>query len=54
MKTKDEAFGIFKVWLTDVENQTGNKIKYLRLDNGLEYPSNEFTEFCTKLYLVLH
>jgi hypothetical protein len=29
-----------------VENQTGRKVKYLRIDNGLEYRDIEFLEFC--------
>lgn len=29
-----------------MENQTGRQIKVLRTDNGLEYLSEEFTEFC--------
>ena len=29
-----------------VENQTGKKIKVLRLDNGGEYTSHAFGEFC--------
>jgi hypothetical protein len=30
-----------------VENQTGKKIKVLRSENGGEYASTEFVEFCT-------
>jgi transposase InsO family protein len=29
-----------------VENQTGKKIKVLRTDNGGEYTSKEFMDFC--------
>ena len=29
-----------------VENKTGKKIKVLRLDNGVEYTSDSFDEFC--------
>ena len=29
-----------------VENQIGKKIKILRTDNGTEYESNEFNDFC--------
>jgi transposase InsO family protein len=31
-----------------VENQTGRKIKVLRSDNGGEYTSTKFREFCTQ------
>ena len=36
MKQKFDLFGIFKKWKVQVENQTGRKIKYIRIDNGLE------------------
>jgi len=29
-----------------VENQIGNKIKILRIDNGTKYESNEFNDYC--------
>jgi transposase InsO family protein len=29
-----------------VENQKGKKIKVLRSDNGVEYASNDFKDFC--------
>ncbi|KAI5317980.1 hypothetical protein L3X38_037687 [Prunus dulcis] len=37
MKQKSEVFAKFKEWKTEIENQTGRKIKYLRSDNGGEY-----------------
>jgi transposase InsO family protein len=46
MKNKSEAFNKFKQWKALVENQTGKKIKRLRTDNGLEFCSSEFDEFC--------
>lgn len=36
LRSKDEAFENFKAWITEVENQTGNKVKHLRTDNSLE------------------
>jgi transposase InsO family protein len=30
-----------------VENQTGRKIRVLRSDNGGEYTSKEFEDYCT-------
>ena len=42
-----------------MENQTGNKIWVLRTNNGGEYTSNEFMEYCSiegikKEHIVLH
>ena len=31
-----------------MENQTGKKIQVLWTDNGGEYTSNEFMEYCSK------
>ena len=41
-------FATFKKWKTEVENQTGLRVKSLRIDNGAEYDSQEFKEFCAK------
>jgi transposase InsO family protein len=46
LKTKDEVFDQFQEFKALVENQTGKKIKVLRSDNGGEYTSNEFKDFC--------
>jgi len=46
MRTKDEVFSKFKEFKDQVENMTGKKIKVLRIDNGGEYTSNEFIDFC--------
>jgi transposase InsO family protein len=46
LKTKDEVFRRFQEFKSLVENQIGKKIKVLRLDNGGEYTSNEFKDFC--------
>ena len=32
-----------------MENQTRKKIKILRTDNGTEYESNEFNDFCSEV-----
>jgi transposase InsO family protein len=46
MNTKDEVFSWFQEFRAQVENQTGKKIKVLRSDNGGEYTSNDFKDFC--------
>jgi transposase InsO family protein len=46
MKTKDEVFSHFREFKTQVENMTRKKIKVLRTDNGGEYTSSEFIDFC--------
>ena len=35
-------------WKTEVENQTGLKVKSLKSDNGGEYDSQEFKDFCSE------
>jgi transposase InsO family protein len=46
MKTKDKVFSRFQEFKALVENQTGRKIKTLRSDNGGEYTSKAFKDFC--------
>ena len=48
LEHKDQTFESLKVFKAFIENQTNLKIKMLRLDNGGEYSSNEFNEFCAK------
>jgi transposase InsO family protein len=45
-RTKDRVFTIFKDWVAIVENRTDRKLKGLRSDNGGEYKSDEFVQFC--------
>ena len=54
LKHKNEAFSTFKEWKFLIENQTGKKIKRLRKDNGLEFCSNEFNDFCKKEGISRH
>jgi hypothetical protein len=46
MKTKGQVFSRFQEFKALVENQTRKKIRVLRSDNGGEYTSKEFMEFC--------
>ena len=46
LKNKSKAFETFKAFKYLVENKTDLKIKFLRLDDGGDFTSNEFEEFC--------
>jgi transposase InsO family protein len=53
MKTKDEVLFKFKEFKVLVENQTGEKIKVLRFDNGGEYTSKDFDDFCREARITM-
>jgi len=42
------VFSVFKRWKMEVENQTDLKVKSLISDNGGEYDSQEFKDFCSE------
>jgi transposase InsO family protein len=46
LKSKDEVFNKFKEFKALIENLSKRKIKILRSDNGGEYTSKEFVNFC--------
>jgi transposase InsO family protein len=46
LKSKDEVFSEFKEFKALIENISKRKIKILRSDNGGEYTSKEFVNFC--------
>jgi transposase InsO family protein len=46
LKTKDEVFSKFTEFKALIENLSEKKIKILRSDNGGEYTSKEFVNFC--------
>lgn len=54
LKHKDEVFKHFKQWKAMIENQTKKKIKRLRTNNGLEFCSTEFDEFCKNEGIIRH
>nr|GEY04925.1 retrovirus-related Pol polyprotein from transposon TNT 1-94 [Tanacetum cinerariifolium] len=48
LKSKSEVFNTFKKWKATVENETNLRVKYLKSNNGGEYISQEFIEYCSK------
>jgi transposase InsO family protein len=46
LKNKSEAFENFKIYKEMVENEMDSKIKCLRYDNGGEFTSKEFMDYC--------
>jgi transposase InsO family protein len=48
LRKKSEAFENFKIYKEMVENEMDSKIKCLRSDNGGEFTSKEFMDFCSK------
>ncbi|KAL0298359.1 UNVERIFIED_CONTAM: Retrovirus-related Pol polyprotein from transposon TNT 1-94 [Sesamum radiatum] len=54
MKHKSEAFEKFRNWKTLVENQTGQKLKALRTDNGLEFCNQNFSDLCKEFGIKRH
>jgi len=46
LKGKDEVFSKFNEFKAQVENSTNKKMKVLRSDNGGEYSSKDFNNFC--------
>jgi len=45
---------MFKKFKALFKNQTGMKIKKLRIDNGLEFYESDFNELCTIQGIVRH
>uniref|UniRef100_A0A803Q0E8 Integrase catalytic domain-containing protein n=1 Tax=Cannabis sativa TaxID=3483 RepID=A0A803Q0E8_CANSA len=54
LKDKNYALDTFIEWRKLLENQTSNKLKVLRIDNGLEYCSGEFKMFCAQEGIFKH
>jgi transposase InsO family protein len=47
LKNKSESFENFKIYKEMVENKMDSKIKCLRFDNGGEFTSKEFMDYCS-------
>ncbi|KDR67838.1 hypothetical protein GALMADRAFT_146848 [Galerina marginata CBS 339.88] len=45
LRLKSKAFSAFKVWLAEVEKETGKTLKVFRTDNGPEYLTKEWIAF---------
>jgi transposase InsO family protein len=54
LKTKDETFAAFKEWKVMIERQTERKVKLLRTDNGGEFCSDAFDDYCRQEGIVRH
>ncbi|GKC36157.1 retrotransposon protein, putative, unclassified, partial [Tanacetum coccineum] len=54
LKSKDEAFQVFKNFRGLVEVETGEKMKLFRTDRGGEFLSNQFTSYCNETGLERH
>jgi transposase InsO family protein len=52
IKFKSEVFTIFQTFKALVENQSDMLIECLRSDNGTEYTSNQFLEYCNSRGIV--
>ena len=48
LKLKDQVFQNFQQFHAMVEKETGSLLKGLHTDNGGEYFSHEFREYCSK------
>jgi hypothetical protein len=48
LRNKSEDFENFKVYKEMVENEMDSKIKCLRSDNGGEFNSKEFMDYCSR------
>jgi transposase InsO family protein len=46
LKNNSEAFENFKIYKEMVENEMDSRIKCLRSDNGGEFTSKEFMDYC--------
>ncbi|GJT30142.1 putative ribonuclease H-like domain-containing protein [Tanacetum coccineum] len=48
LATKDETSGIFKSFITGVENLIDQRVKVYKCDNGTEFKNKEMNQFCER------
>nr|GEX69308.1 hypothetical protein [Tanacetum cinerariifolium] len=48
LKTKDETSGIFRKFITEIDNIKDLKVKIIRCDNGGEFRNKEMNDFCSQ------
>ncbi|KAI3698007.1 hypothetical protein L6452_31116 [Arctium lappa] len=46
LRTKDETSGLIKSFILRIENQTNQKVKVIRSDNGTEFKNFDLNTFC--------
>ncbi|KAI3685421.1 hypothetical protein L6452_34663 [Arctium lappa] len=46
LRTKDETSGLIKSFILRIENQTNQKVKVIRSDNGTEFKNLDLNTFC--------
>ncbi|KAI3734576.1 hypothetical protein L6452_14047 [Arctium lappa] len=46
LRTKDETSGVIKSFILRIENQTNQKVKVIRSDNGTEFKNFDLNTFC--------
>jgi transposase InsO family protein len=54
LKSKADVFTVFKQFRTLLEKSTGRSIKCLRIDNGVEFTSMEFENYCKEFGIDRH
>ena len=52
LKKKADVFNIFKQFKAKVEKRTGKSIKCLKTNNGGEFTSMEFEQYCKDVGIV--
>ena len=50
LKLKSECLSTFRDWVTMVEKEKDHKVVSLCSDNGGEFTSKEFSQFCKPAY----
>jgi 5'-3' exoribonuclease 2 len=53
LKNKDDTFAAFKDWKVMIERQTNRNVKVLRTNNGGEFRSAAFNDYCRLLNLTI-